>query len=233
MTAQRAIDEIKTALTTELGGERLRVTGLSGTHSAGEGLYQESGDDWNHVTNAEYHFEKDGNGWWYLYQRPIPQNPPAQIAISAENTAETPAEVSGWSLETNLEVSRIVQLDGVDTRIYTESNDTEKEYPCVILTVEGSTEHPVLRGVMAPLSINANFVSIPDSRDNTNATSYADHDTAVEELYCVIGSTELIDTITWQGAIQCFDIRHTAPTIQPDDERRISTIPMDVTCSNL
>jgi hypothetical protein len=110
--------------------------------------------------------------------------------------------------------------------------DADKVFPRLELVSTGAQEHPVLRGVMAPLSVSCILTTVPHA-DGSSADSdtEAEHIAQAATLYSIIADRDAVSYIDQLGTIYCYDIRGSQPTTEEEAGRRASTIEIQMTCA--
>ena len=110
--------------------------------------------------------------------------------------------------------------------------DSDKVFPRLELTSTGAQEHPVLRGVMAPLSMSCTLTTVPHSDGSTaEADTEAEHIAQAATLYKITSDRSAVQFIDQLGTIYCYEIRGSEPTTEEDAGRRASTIEIQMTCA--
>lgn len=110
----------------------------------------------------------------------------------------------------------------------------DKTFPNVTLEATSAEEHDILRGVYDPLSVDVRLQSIPnDEGAAQDAYTIADHEADANALYNILADRTAVEWIDGRGNIRCFDIRGSEGNLETDDDKRLTTIELRITCSQL
>lgn len=110
---------------------------------------------------------------------------------------------------------------------------SEKTFPRVTLEAVSADEHPVLRGVYDPLSIEVILETIPhEDGSAANASTLAEHEADAVALYAILADRAAVAWIDGRGSVRCFDIRGSEGTLEPEDDKRRTMIEVRMVCSN-
>jgi hypothetical protein len=114
-----------------------------------------------------------------------------------------------------------------DLDVFIEGDQSELNPPFIDLTVTGSKEHEVLRGVI-DFSVQARIATVPRA---TNGTSAAATRTLAEQLYDVLGDYEslVIWSDTENETSRIFHATDYEMQTEADSDIRVSIINMTVT----
>lgn len=121
-----------------------------------------------------------------------------------------------------------------DITIVLRDSDAVKTYPLLTLNDTAAQEHPLLRGVMAPLTIEAVLETVPEAAgDSADATTTPTHQDYTEALFAILANTN--DAIFYMEAlpgITVFDSRGHEGTTDEADGRRVTRFEIRLTCCN-
>jgi hypothetical protein len=116
-------------------------------------------------------------------------------------------------------------LSGLTFNTVEESED--KAYPLGIVEETGTAEHEVLRGVYQVTTAVHLFT-------NPESTTDAEHDTAMDELYSILGDTTAVTSaLTFEPNLTCYDVRGVEQFTGPEDGRRKTTVTLLVTAAEI
>lgn len=122
------------------------------------------------------------------------------------------------------------EVDGLSIVLRDTTN--VKSYPLLVLNDTGATEHPVLRGVWAPLTVEAMLYSVPNADGaSASGTTQAQHQAVANALYQVLNDTAAIVHIDALTGLRCFDIRGGGIETTTEDNRLVTRILLDVVCA--
>lgn len=120
-----------------------------------------------------------------------------------------------------------------DLTIVLRDTDADKSYPRLTLTDTAAEEHPVLRGVMAPLTVEALLETVPHADGATaGATTQATHQTYTEALYDILGDNAAVSYMDALSGITVWDVRGDEGTTSDEDGRRVTRFEVRITCCN-
>ena len=109
---------------------------------------------------------------------------------------------------------------------------SNKTFPALVLESTSADEHEVLRGVYDPLSVDIRLESIPnDGGAAQEAYTIEDHESDAAALYQIIADESAVQWIDSRGLVRCFDIRGSEGILETDDDKRITSLEVRVTCS--
>lgn len=120
-----------------------------------------------------------------------------------------------------------------DWSIVTPTEDSVKTYPLLTISCTGAEEHPVLRGVMHPLTIELKIETTPCATGADDlATTGTTHSAYAEALYQIAadyGAVEYMDGIL---GISVWESKGNVGITGTEDGRRSSSVEMRITCCN-
>lgn len=109
----------------------------------------------------------------------------------------------------------------------------DRAFPLITLEATGADEHEVLRGVYDPLTVEVTIETIPhEDGASASADTIATHEEDAVALYQILADRAAVDWINGRGRVRCFDIRGSEGTMEPEDDRRKTTIELRVVCSS-
>ena len=115
--------------------------------------------------------------------------------------------------------------------ITTPADDSVKAYPLLTISCTGAEEHPVLRGVMHPLTIELKIETTPCVTGSTDlATTGSTHSTYAEALYNIAADRGAVEYMDGLLGIKVFESRGNVGITGTEDGRRSSAVEMNITC---
>ena len=117
--------------------------------------------------------------------------------------------------------------------IVTPTEDSVKTYPLLTISCTGAEEHPVLRGVMHPLTIELKIETTPCATgDDDLATTGTTHNSYAEALYEIAADYNAVAFMDGLLGISVWESKGNTGITGTDDGRRSSTVEMRITCCN-
>ena len=117
--------------------------------------------------------------------------------------------------------------------IVTPATDTVKTYPLLTISCTGAEEHPVLRGVMHPLTIELKIETTPNVTGATDlATTGATHNSYAEALYEIAADYGAVSYMDGILGISVWESKGNVGITGTEDGRRSSSVEMRITCCN-
>lgn len=119
-----------------------------------------------------------------------------------------------------------------DLSIVMRDSDAVKTYPLLTLNDTAAQEHPTLRGVMHPLTIDAILETVPNSEDDAaSATDTTTHQEYTSALYAILANTDgAVPFMDARSGISVFDSRGEEGTTDEADGRRSTRFEIRLTC---
>ena len=117
--------------------------------------------------------------------------------------------------------------------IVTPTEDSVKSYPLLTISCTGAEEHPVLRGVMHPATIELKLETTPCVTGETDlATTGATHNSYAEALYNIVADVAAKDFMNGLLGITVFESKGNTGITGTEDGRRSSVFEMRIICCN-
>jgi len=123
----------------------------------------------------------------------------------------------------------------VDTwTIAQRDSDEVKSYPLVTINEEDAQEHPVLKGVMNPLSVSVSLTTVPHAGGETaSATTIDTHRVYTAALYQILADSAAVAFMNDDAfGPRVWEIDGSEGVTREDDGRRVTEFTLRIICSN-
>ena len=117
--------------------------------------------------------------------------------------------------------------------IVTSDDDASKSYPLLTISCTGADEHPVLRGVMHPLTIELKIETTPCEGGSDDVGTTGDtHGTYTEALYNIAADNAAVAYMDGRDGLSVWESKGNTGFTSTEDGRRATVIEMKITCCN-
>lgn len=111
-------------------------------------------------------------------------------------------------------------------------NDDAKTFPRVVLDDVAAQEHDTLRGVMNPLTVEVNLISVPHAQGSSaSATTMAEHQSMSATLYDIIGDNSMVTWIDDRSELHLWRAEGAEGITEESDNRRSTRFELRLTCA--